>query len=77
MDAKLAGESAKVPLNILTAHSEDADAKIDTVKQLVRLNVPGDVSDVAFTITAAPDEDTSQLAHESTLRVDARPHEEV
>jgi hypothetical protein len=78
VDAKLAGESAKVPLKILSVSSPDARASVvDAKSELARIEVAGGVSDVHFTLVAEPPESERALATESRLRVDARPHEEV
>ncbi|KRE41114.1 hypothetical protein ASG74_14740 [Knoellia sp. Soil729] len=78
LDAKLAGESAKVPLEILDGSSQNAHASVvDAARQVLRIEVARDVSDVRFKLSALPREEDRSLALESTLRVDARPHEEV
>jgi hypothetical protein len=77
VDAKLAGESTKVPLQILNASSAEARIKLDAKRELVRLEADPGTSMVRFTIVAEPYPHDAALALESTLRVDARPFEEV
>lgn len=80
VDAKLAGESAKVPLRITSGTADHVRVRarvVDAKHQVLRVEIPGDVADVRFKLTAIPHDDDLALAHESTLRVDARPHEEV
>ncbi|MBC9820508.1 hypothetical protein [Terrabacter sp. MAHUQ-38] len=75
--AALAGESVKVPMQLVSATADVGTVVLERGKERARVTLPNTSTSVRFVVVARPHQEDAALAMESTLRVEALPREEV